>query len=258
MNRCKRSARRWCGAGLLLAAVLPLRADVLVLKNGTLLLGRPVAATADSVSLAVGATGTARMQLADIRQRIVCPPQEEPDSYLKAAQRAERLGWSAEAFACCEKSIAVEPATAVAARALLGALQQRAVAEARAKTKAGVQPASDVDRQRAEARKLITEGEQMLRAAELAAGLDAKNRGPTARAIQQQGEADMKMAQAKIDEGKAMLEKVEKALAPPPPPPPPPPPSMSEQIVQWGWLIGLGLAGLAVFWFVLSPFLSRR
>lgn len=258
MNRWKGLARGWWSAGLLLAAVLPLRADVLVLKNGTLLLGRPVAATADSVSLAIGAAGTARVRLADIRQRIACPPQEEPDSYLKAAQRAERLGWSAEAFACCEKSITVEPATAAAARVLLGALQQRAVAEARAKAKAVVQPASEMDRQRAEARKLIAEGEQMLRAAELAAGLDAKNRGPTARAIQQQGEADMIVAQAKIDEGKAMLEKAEKALAPPPPPPPPPPPSVSEQIIQWGWLIGLGLAGLAVLWFVLSPFISRR
>ncbi len=258
MNCCKGSARGWCGVGLLLAGVLSLRADVLVLKNGTLLLGRPVATTADSVSMAIGTAGTVNVRLGDIRQLVACPPEEEPDSYLKAAQRAERAGWFTEAFACCEKSIAVEPATAASAQALRAALQQRVLARARAKTKTVSQPVDDSDRQRAEAQKLIADGEQMLRVAQLAANYDAKNRGSSARLIQQQGVANVKIAQAKIDEGKAMLEKLEKATAPPPLPPPPPPPSTSELIIQWVWLIGIGVAMLVVLWFVLSPFFSRR
>lgn len=258
MNHCKASARRWWGVGLLLAAALALRADVLVLKNGTLLLGRPVATTAGSVSLQVGAAGTVTVRLGDIQQLIACPSEEEPDSYLKAAQRAERAGWFAEAFACCEKSIAVEPATAAAAQSQRAALRQRAVTEARVKAKATSQSIGGTDRERAEAQKMIADGEALLRASQLAANFDAKNRGPTARVIQTQGEANIKIAQAKIDEGKAMLEKIEKALAPPPPPPPPPPPSTSEQIIQWAWLIGIGVVVLTVLRFVLAPFFSRR
>ncbi|MFA7002756.1 MAG: hypothetical protein WC429_01860 [Verrucomicrobiia bacterium] len=232
---------------------MALRADVLVLKNGTLLLGRPMATTADTVSLTIGAAGTINVRLADIRQLIACPPEGEPDNYLKAAQRAERAGWFTEAFACCEKSIAVEPATAAAAQALRASLQRRMLAEARAKVKTVSHPAGDADRQRAEAQKLIADGEQLLRAAQLAANFDAKNRGSSARLIQQQGVANVKIAQAKIDEGKAMLEKTEKAMAPQPPQPPPPP-SISEEITQWAWLIGIGVAVLVVLWFVLSPF----
>lgn len=261
MNCCKAPVRRWSGLGLLLVAALTLRADVLVLKNRTLLLGRPVATTADSVSLAISAAGTVTVRLGDIQQLIACPPGEEPDSYLKAAQRAERAGWFAEAFACCEKSITVEPATVAAAQSQRAALQQLVLANARAKTRTGGQPLNDVDRQRAEAQKIITEGEAMLRVAGLAASYDAKNRGPSARLLQQQGVANVKVAQAKIDEGKAMLEKIEKAMALPPPPPspsPPPPPSTSEKITQWGWLIGFGVVGLAVLWFVLAPFFSRH
>ncbi|MBI5686572.1 MAG: hypothetical protein HZC54_16005 [Verrucomicrobia bacterium] len=255
MNHRQESVRGWWGVGLLLAAALSLRADVLILKNGALLLGRPTATTADSVSLAIGAAGTASVRRADIRQTIACPPAEEPDSYLKAAQRAGHAGWFAEAFACCDKSIAVEPATAAAAQSLRAALQQSVLAGARTRTPTAGLPVSDSDRHRAEAQKLIAEGEQMLRAAQLAANFDARNRGSSARAIQQQGLENVKTAQAKIDEGRAMLEKAEKAMAPPPPPPPP---STLEQITQWGWLIGLGAVGLVVLWFVLSPFLPRR
>jgi hypothetical protein len=208
--------------------------------------------------MTVGAAGTVTVRLADIQQRIVCPPAEEPDSYLKAAQRAERAGWFAEAFACCEKSAAVEPATAAAAQSLRATLQQRVLAEARTKTKVASQPLGETDRQRAEAQKLIADGEAMLRPAQLAANYDAKNRGQSARLLQQQGKADLKLAQAKIAEGKAMLEKIEKAAAASlAPPPPPPPPSTSEKIAQWAWLLGLGAVGLVVLWLILKPFLSR-
>lgn len=255
MNCHKTPARRWWGVGLLLAAALALRADVIVLKNGTLLLGRPVGTTADSVSIQVGAAGTLTVRMSDVQRFIACPPEGNPDSYLKAAQRAARAGWSAEAFACYEKSAAVEPATAVVAQSERVTLQQRVLAETRARAKAGGQIPGDIDQRRTEAQKLIAEGEAMLQAAQLAANYDAKNRGPTARLLQEQGEANIKIAQAKIDEGKAMLEK---ALAPPPPPPPPPPPSTSEQVTQWGWLIGIVLVVLTVLRFVLAPFFSRR
>ncbi|MCX6908769.1 MAG: hypothetical protein NTY01_12095 [Verrucomicrobia bacterium] len=260
MNRDKRSARGGCGIALLLAAAMTLRADVLVLKNGTLLLGRPTATTADSISLAVGAAGTVMVRLGDVRQMIACPPAEEPDSYFKAAQRAGRAGWFAEAFACCDKSAAVEPSNAAAARALRAALQQQSVVEAKAaaRTAAASQPLSEIERQRAEAQRMIAEGEKQLKQWEMAANYDTKNRGPMARLVQEQGEANMKLAQAKIDQGKAMLEKIEKATAPPPPPPPPPPPTTSQQAVQWAWLLGLGAVGLLVVWFILKPFLPRQ
>jgi len=258
MNCRKTSARRWWGVGLLLAAALALRADVIVLKNGTLLLGRAVGTTADSVSIQVGAAGTATVRMSDIQRLIACPPEENPDSYLKAAQRAGRAGWSAEAFACYEKSAAVEPATAAVAQSERVALQQRVLAEARTRAKAGGQAPGDIDQRRTEAQKLIAEGEAMLQAAQLAANYDARNRGPTARLLQAQGKANIEIAQAKIDEGKAMLEKVEKMLAPTPPPPPPPPPSTSEQITQWGWLIGVIVVVLTILRFVLAPFFSRR
>ena len=255
-------ARRWSGVGLLVAAVLTLRADVLVLKNGTLFLGRPVATTADSVSLAVGAAGTVTVRLANIRQVISCLPAEEPDSYLKAALRAERNGWFAEAFACLEKSVAAEPATAAVAQAQRVALQQHVLADAKAaataKPQAG-QSMGGIDRQQAEAQRLIAEGEAQLKRAEVAAHFETKGRGPSARAVQQQGEADMKAAQAKIDEGKEMLAKVEqmKMASRPVPPPPPPPPSIMEQITQWGWLIGAAVVGLVVLRLLLKPFFSR-
>lgn len=255
MNCRKTPIRRWWGVGLLLAAALALRADVIVLQNGTLLLGRPVGTTADSVSIQVGAAGTVTVRQGDIRQLIACPPEENPDSYLKAAQRAVRAGWFAEAFACYEKSIAVEPATTVVAQSQREALQQRVLAEARARAKAGGQAPGDVDRQRTEAQKLIADGEAMLRAAQLAANYDAKNRGPTARLLQAQGRANIQVAQAKIDEGKAMLENVEKTLVTPPAPPPL---SKSEQVTQWAWLIGIGVVVLIVLRFVLAPFFSRR
>lgn len=255
MNCRKTPARRWWGVGLLLAATLALRADVIVLKNGTLLLGRAVGTTADSVSIQVGAAGTVTVRMSDIQRLIACPPEENPDSYLKAAQRAGRAGWSAEAFACYVKSAAVESATAVVAQSERVALQQRVLAEARARAKAGGQAPGDIDQRRTEAQKLIAEGEAMLRAAQLAANYDAKNRGPTARLLQAQGKANIEIAQAKIDEGKAMLEKAEKMLAPPPPPPPP---STSEKVTQWAWLIGIVVVVLTVLRFVLAPFFSRR
>jgi hypothetical protein len=244
--------------GLMLAAALSLRADVFVLKNGSLLLGQKTASTAESVSVSVGVAGAVSVRLNDIRQTIACPSEDEPDSYLKAARRAERAGWFVEAFACCEKSIAVEPVTAVAAQALRAALQQRALAGARANVKAAAGLGGDLERQRMEAQRMIAEGEQTLRAAQLAAGYDARNRGASAQRLQQQGAASVEAAEAKIEEGKAILAKVEKAMAPPPPPPPPPPPSTAEQITQWAWLAGIGLVGLAVAWFLLSPFISRR
>ena len=67
MQRRATLAQRWSAVGLLAAAALTLRADVLVLNNGTLFLGRPVATTADSVSLAIGAAGTVTVRLANIR-----------------------------------------------------------------------------------------------------------------------------------------------------------------------------------------------
>lgn len=258
MNRRRTLAPRWWGVGLLLAAALALRADVVVLKNGTMLLGRTVGTTADSISIQVGAAGTVTVRQGDIRQLIACPPGEDPDSYFKAAERAVRTGWFTEAFACYEKSMAVEPATAAVAQAQRDALQRRVLAEARTKAKTGDQAVGDIDRQRADAQKLMADGEAMLRAAQLAANFDAKNRGPTARLLQQQGEANIKIAQAKIDEGKAMLEKVDKTIAPTPPPPPPPPPSTSEQITQWGYLIGIAVVVLIILRFVLAPFFSRR
>ena len=258
MNRCRTPVRRWCSVGLLLAAALALRADVIVLKNGTLLLGSAVDATSDSISIQVGAAGTVTVRQGDVRQFIACPPEENPDSYLKAAERAARAGWFTEAFACYEKSIAVEPATAAAAQAQRNALQQHVLAEARTRAKAGGQTAGDIDQRRIEAQKLIADGETMLRAAQLAANFDAKNRGPTARILQAQGKANIKIAQAKIDEGRAMLEKAEQTMAPTPPPPPPPPPSTSEQITQWACLIGVAVVVLIVLRFVLAPFFSRR
>lgn len=240
---------------MLLAAAVALRADVIVLKNGSLLLGRPLGTTADSVSIQVGAAGTVTVRMNDVQRIIACPPAENPDSYLKAAQRAGRAGWSAEAFACYEKSVVVEPATAAVAQSERVVLQQRVLAETQARAKAVGQLPGDVDRQRTEAQKLIAEGEAMLRAAQLAANYDAKNRGPTARLLQEQGKANIEIAQAKINEGRAMLEKAEKMLGPPPPPPPP---STSEQVTQWGWLIGIVVVVLTVLRFVLAPFFSRR
>ena len=259
MQRRATLAQRWSAVGLLSAAALTLRADVLVLNNGTLFLGRPVATTADSVSLAIGAAGTVTVRLANIRQVIPCPPAEEPDSYLKAAQRAERNGWFAEAFACLEKSITVEPATAAAAQAQRAALQQHVLAEAQAaaKVKTGGQPMGEMNRQQVEAQRLIAEGEAQLKRAELAANFDAKHRGPSARALQQQGQADMIAAQAKIDEGKGMLTKIEQVKVASQPAPPPPP-SIVEQITQWGWLIGAAMVGLVVLRLLLKPFFSSR
>ena len=262
MHRWATLARRWGGVGLLAAAALTLRADVLVLKNGTLLLGRPVATTADSVSLAIGAAGTVTVRLANIRQVIPCPPAEEPDSYLKAALRAERNSWFAEAFACLEKSVTAEPATAAVAQAQRAALQQHVLADAKvaatAKPQAGGQPMGEMDRQQVEAQRLIAEGEAQLKRAELAAHFDAKNRGPSARALQQQGQADMIAAQAKIDEGKEMLTKIEQVKAAAQLVPPPPALTIREQIIQWGWLIGAAMVGLVVLRFLLKPFFSSR
>lgn len=252
---------RWGGGiGLLVAAALTLRADVLVLKNGTLFLGRPVGTTADSVSLAIGAAGTVTVRLANIQQVIACPPAEEPDSYFKAALRAERAGWYAEAFACLDKSITVEPATAAAAQAQRAALQQRVVVEARTapKPQAIGLPASDLDRQQAEAQRLIAEGEVQLKRAAVAANLDAKNRGPSARALQQQGQADMRAAQAKIDEAKDKLAKLEQTKVAASKPAPPPEPTFKDHAIQWGWLIGLAAFGLVALRLLLKPFFSSR
>ncbi len=253
-------ARRWSGVGLLAAAALTLRADVLVLNNGTLFLGRPVATTADSVSLAIGAAGTVTVRLANIRQVIACSPAEEPDSYFKAAQRAEHNGWFVEAFACLEKSITTEPATAAAAQAQRAALRQRVLAEAQAaaKTKVSGQLMGGMDRQQVEAQRLIAEGEAQLKRAELAAHFDAKNRGPSARALQQQGQADMIAAQAKIDEGKGILTKIEQVKTAAQLVPPPLPLSIKDQIIQWGWLIGAAMVGLVVLRLLLKPFFPSR
>ena len=243
-----------------MAASLTLRADVLVLKNGALLLGRPVATTTDSVSLAIGAAGSVTVKLANIQQVIACPPSEEPDSYFKAALRAERAGWYAEAFACLDKSITVEPATAAAAQTQRAALQRHQVVEARnaPKQQAISLPASDLDRQQAEAQRQIAEAETQLRRAAVAANLDAKNRGPSARALQQQGQADMMAAQAKIDEGKDKLTKLEQMKVAASKLVPPPEATFKEQAIQWSWLIGIGAFGLVVLRLLLKPFFSSR
>ena len=254
------SARWWSVAGWLVVAVLPLRADVLVLKNGTLFLGRPVATTPDSVSMTIGAAGTVTVRLANIQQVIACPPSEEPDSYFKAAMRAERSGWYAEAFACLDKSINVEPATAAAAQAARTALQQRVLAEARnaPKPPAAGLPMNDVDRQQAEVQRQIAESEAQLRRASVAASFDTKHRGSSARALQQQGEADMKAAQARLDEAREKLAKLEQAKVAASKPAPPPAPAFKDQATQWGWLIGVAAFGLVGLRLLLKPFLSSR
>lgn len=246
-------ARRWWSVGLLLAAALTLRADVLVLKNGSLLLGRPVAVDVDSITLALGTAGSIKVKQADIQRMISCLPAEEPDTYLKAAQRAAHTGLLAEAFACCEKSIAVEPATVTIAQSLRVTLQRLVLAGAQATARTIGSSGSAADQQRLEAQRMIAEGEQMLRAAQLAANLDTLHRGSSAQAIQRQGKADIVAAQAKIEQGKAMLEKAEKVMASASTPL-----STPETVAQWGWLIGGGVVVLAVLWFLLSPFLSRR
>jgi hypothetical protein len=264
--------KRSAGAALGLAAVLTLRADVLVLNNGSLLLGQVRTMTDTDIELALGTAGSSTVRKTDMKLLIPCPPNEEPDSYLKAGQRAEQSGLVAEALACYEKSLAVEPANAIAATSRRADLQKRIVSDAKAKR--GAAPANSVEARHAEAQRLIHEGEQMIARGKMAAGFRAPNTGSTEQSaaswsatLQAQGE-EMKR------QGKLMLAQLGGQAAPsgsaspsaaspfapaagPLPAAPASGPTTGDQLVDWLKIGGIVVVVLIVLRLLLHPFFSR-
>ena len=186
-----------------LAGAWPVLADVLVRKDGTLLLGDVRVLSAEKVKVVLGSGVSTVISAADIQTNISCPPVENPDSYLKAAYRAQRAGYLPTALACYEKSIATEPATAAAAQTGLAHLRREMAAKAG--TRLSNAPGNDADRRRAEAKRLIEEGEALLRGAHMAKSFDVAHRDSSAKDVRRVGEANAKAAEEKIAKGKAML-----------------------------------------------------
>ena len=175
-------------------------ADVLVLKDGRLLLGDVRSVNGDKVELALGGAGSTSVSASSIRTTITCPVEERPDTYLKAARRAQRQGLLQEAAICYGKSVEAEPATAAAAQVELGALRREMTARA---TSRGF--SNNTDLKRAEAQRLIAEGQAELLGAKMIQSFDTKQRGASAQAIPELGDVKAQAAETKIARGKEVL-----------------------------------------------------
>ncbi|MCX7826906.1 MAG: hypothetical protein N2689_15315 [Verrucomicrobiae bacterium] len=271
--RCPRwSVQRRFGVTLGLMAALSLRADVLVLNNGGLLLGRVRGMTDAEIEVALGAAGSTTVRKTDMKLLIPGPPEEEPDSYLKAGLRAEQSGLVAEALACYEKSLAVEPANAVAATSRRAALQQQRVGDAWAKRSAA--PANSMEAQRAEAQRLIHEGEQIIARAKVAASFRSPNSGGAEQSVASWSASLQAQGEEMKRRGERMLaqlggQPVPSGPAPASPPAPSTPAAAVPQgaqapatatgdsLIGWlkiGGIVGLGLIVLRL---LLHPFFSR-
>jgi hypothetical protein len=253
------------GVALWLAMVLALRADVLVLNNGNLLLGQVRSMTDADIEVALGAAGSSTVRKTDMKLLIPCPPDEEPDSYLKAGQRAEQSGLVAEALACYEKSLAVEPSNAVAATSRRADLQRRIVSDAMAKRTA---PANSVEAQRAEAHRLIYEGEQMIARGKVVAGFRARHTGSTEKSVASWSSSLQTQGEAMKRQGELMLAQLRGPAAPPAAMPvtavgtapvsPASEPATGDQIMDWLKIGGIVVLVLIVLRLFLHPFFSRK
>jgi len=263
---------RGAGVALGLAAALMLRADVLVLNNGSLLLGRVRGMTDADIEMALGPAGSTTVRKTDMKLLIPCPPNEEPDSYLKAGQRAEQSGLVTEALACYEKSLTVEPANAIAATSRRADLQRRIVGDAKAKRSAA--PANSVEAQRAEAQRLIHEGEQMIARAKVVAGFRAPHTGSMEQSVVGWGASLQAQGEEMKNRGEQMLAQLGGQAAPPRPalpssaapsasaaaPPPATPasgPTTGDQLMDWLKIGGIVVLVLIVLRLLLHPFFSR-
>lgn len=242
----------------LLAAAGASRADVLLMNDGSMLLGRLRSMTAGNVEMAIGAAGSATVRKADVRLLIPCSPADEPDSYYKAGMRAEKAGLIQDALACYEKSVASESATVAAAASSLAILRDRLMGAAKSKM-AGA-PKNDIERRRAEAHRLIAEGERILRGARMATGYRSVP-GWSNDSVRGWGESLRASGLTMLQQGSNMLAQIEKETAPPPPPPkaePPPEPTLGEKVSGWFWPIVYVVIGLIVLRVLLHPFISKR
>jgi len=267
---------QWGAGAMLGLAAVALRADVLVLNNGSLLLGRVRGMTDAEIEMALGAAGSTTVRKTDMKLLIPCPPNEEPDSYLKAGQRAERSGLLAEALACYEKSLAVEPANAIAATSRRADLQRRIVADAKARRSAA--PPNSPEAQRAEAQRLIEEGEQMIARAKVVAGFRAPHTGSMEQSVASWSESLQAQGEEMKKQGERMLAQLGGQAAPsgpavaaspapsaapsaaaaaPPPAAPVTEPTTGEQIVGWLKIGGILALVLIVLRLLLHPFFSR-
>lgn len=196
---CIQARHLWLSVIVTLAGAWVARGDVLVMRDGRLLLGDVRSVNGDQVELALGGAGSMTVSGAAIQTSILCPDAEKPDTFLKAARRAQRQDFLQQSAACYEKSIEVEPATATAARVELAALRREMANRATARV------TDTADARRAEAQRLIAEGESELRGAKTAQQYDTSQRGPTAKDITTMGENMARAAGEKITRGKAVL-----------------------------------------------------
>lgn len=195
----------WLAAGVTLASAWLARGDVLVMQNGTLLLGDVRSVNGDQVVVALGNMGSTIVSAANIRTNLICPAAEKPDSYLKAARRAQQQGLFQEAIVCYEKSTVAEPATAGTAQVELAAVRREMAARAGTQLNVNGAPRSDPGSRRAEAQKLIAEGEAQLQRARTIMSVDVAQRGSSAKEVRRMGESNAKAAEEKIARARAML-----------------------------------------------------
>lgn len=261
------------GAALWLAAARALRGDVLVLTNGSLLLGRVQSVTDAGIEVALGSAGTTTVRKSDLKLLIPCPPNEEPDSLLKAGERAERSGLAAEALACYEKSLAVEPANAIAATSRRADLQKRIVSNAQARP--GAAQANSVEARRAEAQRLIHEGDQMIARGNIAAGFRAPHTGSAESSVTSWGATLKAQGEEMKKRGQQMLAQIGQDTAPPSPArpssaassaaavnapaaTPAAEPTVGEQGVNWLKIGGVIVVVLIVVRVLFHPFFPRK
>jgi hypothetical protein len=248
-----RSKCLWLSVFVAWAGAWSARGDVLVMRDGRLLLGEIRAVNGSQVVLALGAAGSVTVDGTAILASIPCPDSERPDTFLKAARRARGQGLLQPAAACYEKSIEVEPGTAAAARTELAALRREMT------VRAATRVTNTVDAKRAEAQRLIAEGERELRGARMAQRYDTGQLGPTAKDITMMGEFMAKAAEEKIARGKALLadfdapapEKVEDADASAVPASGP---NLDWLVLNWPWVVGSLLGVILLLHFVRRSF----
>ncbi len=248
-----------------------LRADVVVLNNGSVVLGRVQGGGAHSLELSLGGAGSMTVRKADLRVLLPCPPNEEPDSYLKAGIRAERVGLLAEAMACYQKSVLTEQPTAATAATYQAALRSRMSADSKARS--GDAPAGSIERRRAEALRLLAEGQRLLTSAQMARNWSSAGADNAEASVRGWGESLKAQALSMLQQGSNLLAQIEREMMPAPAATAPaaggtaaPAASSTEEPGSelWanvrGWLYILGAIVLVVVVgrLLLHPFISKR
>jgi len=251
-----RSERWWLGVFMAWAVAWTARGDVLVMRDGRLLLGDIRNVNGDQVVVALGAAGSTTVSGAAILTSIRCPDAERPDTFLKAARRAWGQGLLQPAAACYEKSLQAEPSTAATARTELAALRREMTVRAAGRV------TTRANDQRAEAQRLIAEGELELRGATMAQQYDTGHRGPAAKGITEMGRSMAKAAEEKIRRGHRMLadldsppaRKADQPVAMPAPAPPVEGRPRDWLDQNWPWVVGCLLALILLLRFTRRAF----